>query len=346
MATTTSTPADVHAAPLSHEERSRLIRAAIRARSRQLRADHPFLAHQDAIGAGILGAAALVVMACAAAYLAGLVPWWVVVPVSAIAMSFAHEIEHDQIHRLYFARRPRAQGIMFAVCWLLRPYAISPWARRPLHLLHHEASGTERDIEEQFITNGTPWSPKRLVMLVDPLAAVAFRLPNEPAARRYIASRAARAYFPLGWIALAIWYSFLVLGAARLVTGGAATGSGALAVLWTVVATLTVTWIGPNVLRVACLHFISSNMHYFGDVEDGNVIEQTQVLDRWWLAPLQLFCCNFGSTHGIHHFVPGDPFYVRQMTAKAAHPVMREHGVRFNDLGTFRRANRFSPIGA
>ena len=105
-------------------------------------------------------------------------------------------------------------------------------------------------------------------------------------------------------------------------------------------------WIGPNVLRVACLHFLSSNMHYFGDVEEGNVIEQTQVLNRWWLLPLQLFCCNFGSTHGIHHFVPGDPFYLRQMTTRAAHHAMRANGVRFNDMGTFRRANRFNYIDA
>ncbi|EDX89618.1 hypothetical protein ADG881_1720 [Alcanivorax sp. DG881] len=35
-----------------------------------------------------------------------------------------------------------------------------------------------------------------------------------------------------------------------------------------------------------------------------------------------------------------DPFHVRQMTAKRAHGVLKENGVRFNDLGTFRRANR------
>ena len=59
----------------------------------------------------------------------------------------------------------------------------------------------------------------------------------------------------------------------------------------------------PNVLRVFCLHFVSSNMHYYGDVEPGNVIQQTQVLNPWWLWPLQAFCFNFGSSHAIHHFV-------------------------------------------
>jgi hypothetical protein len=36
-----------------------------------------------------------------------------------------------------------------------------------------------------------------------------------------------------------------------------------------------------------------------------------------------------------------EPFYIRQMTVSVAHKVMREMGVRFNDFGTFRRANRF-----
>jgi hypothetical protein len=81
-------------------------------------------------------------------------------------------------------------------------------------------------------------------------------------------------------------------------------------------------------------------MHYYGDVELGNVIQQTQVLNPWWMWPLQAFCFNFGSTHGIHHFVVKEPFYIRQMTAKVAHKVMAEMGVRFNDFGTFARANR------
>ena len=103
-----------------------------------------------------------------------------------------------------------------------------------------------------------------------------------------------------------------------------------------------VVWIGPNVLRSFCLHFVSSNMHYYGDVEDDNVIQQTQVLNPWWLAPFQLFCFNFGSTHAIHHFVVKEPFYIRQWTAPQAHAVMRAMGVRFNDFGSFTRANRWA----
>jgi hypothetical protein len=259
-------------------------------------------------------------------------------------MSLAHEIEHDTIHRQYFGRNERAQNAMFAVCWALRPYTVSPWTRKPLHLLHHKVSGTEQDIEERSITNGQAWGLKRLICMVDPLASVVLRLPRSPQSRRFIVRASAKAYFPMAYIALAIWYSFLMLNVANLtasVFGATVVGGGLPGTVLAVVNTLAVVWIAPNVLRVACLHFISSNMHYFGDVEPGNVVQQTQVLNRWFLAPLQLFCANFGSTHGIHHFVPSDPFYVRQLTVRSAHRAMRDNGVRFNDLGTFRRANRY-----
>ena len=327
---------------LDDAERARRIRVAVRARSKEVRADHPFLAHQDLIGAGILALSALGVVATAVAYGLGIVAWWVVVPVAAIFMSLAHEIEHDTIHRMYFTRNRRAQSVMFAVCWALRPYTISPWRRRKLHLLHHEASGTEMDYEEMGITNGQRWNLERLLCMIDPLAAFLFHLPSEPEARRGTIRFIRRAWFPLTYIALGLWYAFLGLAVADVVTGGSITDGGTLGGVFAVLSFLAVTWIGPNVLRVACLHFISSNMHYFGDVEAGNIVQQTQVLNRWWLVPAQLFCCNFGSTHGIHHFVPNDPFYIRQMTAKRAHQVMRDNGVRFNDLGTFGRANRYT----
>lgn len=331
-------PAD----PIPDAERARRIRVAVRARSRELRQRHPILRHQSAIGATLLALSAAGVAATAVAYAAGAIAWWVAVPLAAFAMSIAHEIEHDVIHRLYFTRNAAAQHVMLAVGWLLRPYTISPWARKPLHLLHHEASGTKRDIEERGITNGEAWSPRRALMMIDPLASTLLRLPHRPEVRKIFLHHVVRAYFPLTYVALGIWYAFLALSVGRLAGAHTLAASGTPHALAELVTFLTVVWIGPNVLRVACLHLISSNMHYYGDVEEGNVLQQTQVLNRWWLAPLQAFCANFGSTHSIHHFVPNDPFYVRQLTAPAAHRAMRENGVRFNDLGTFRRANRYT----
>jgi hypothetical protein len=104
---------------------------------------------------------------------------------------------------------------------------------------------------------------------------------------------------------------------------------------------LMVGLIAPNLIRQFCLHFITSNMHYFGDIEHGNVLEQTQVLNAWWTLPFHLFCFNFGSTHAIHHFVVNEPFYLRQLTAKRALDILKNNGIRFNDYGSFRRANRY-----
>jgi hypothetical protein len=36
-----------------------------------------------------------------------------------------------------------------------------------------------------------------------------------------------------------------------------------------------------------------------------------------------------------------EPFCIRQITAGRAHQVMREMGVRFDDVGSFARANRW-----
>ena len=98
----------------------------------------------------------------------------------------------------------------------------------------------------------------------------------------------------------------------------------------------------PNIIRQFSIHFITSNMHYYGDIESGNIMQQTQILDAWWLFPFQLFSFNFGQTHGIHHFVVNETFYIRQFTAKKALLKMKALGVRHNDFGTFKRANRFN----
>ena len=111
--------------------------------------------------------------------------------------------------------------------------------------------------------------------------------------------------------------------------------------LMNVINSAVVIIVAPNIIRQFCLFFISSNIHYYGDVMPRNALQQTQVMNRWWLWPFQLFCFNFGSTHCIHHFVVKDPFYLRQMTAPFAHKVLAEAGVRFNDFGTYKRANRY-----
>ena len=210
--------------------------------------------------------------------------------------------------------------------------------RKKLHLHHHKASGNEDDLEERAITNGEPYGVKRILMMADGVLAVLLRLDQAKGRPAKLLAFARSRYFPLGWVHYGLLYTFLLshgLGLAGvelpLSASAAAFVEGA-----------CVVWILPNVLRSFCLNFVSSSLHFYGDVQRGNVLQQTQVLNAWFFAPLQLFCFNFGSTHAIHHFVASEPFYVRQLTASAAHRVLRESGVRFNDFGTFLRDNRYA----
>ncbi len=333
---------------LNDEQKSERIKAVVTAEGQRLRARFPILRHQDAIGVAILAFAWAGIIACGAAYYLGLLSAWLCIPLVAFFASLTHELEHDLIHWMYFRKNKLAHHAMMTLVWLARPTTINPWARRHLHFNHHKFSGQQNDLEERAITNGERWGLRRLLMTGDNVLSVGLRAGKVPRDKRLkLFVRAAAAYFPLGWIQIGVWYSFIGFHA----LDGAATLAGATLSwpAWIVIAMrgvdfLTVTLIAPNVLRSFCLHFVSSNMHYYGDVEPDNVIQQTQVLNRWWMTPFHLFCFNFGSTHAIHHFVVKEPFYIRQMTAPVAHRVMREMGVRFNDVGTFRRANRWSAI--
>lgn len=334
---TNSTPARLRAQRRPDAAAAR-IREGVRLRSREIRDRHPWIQHhQSAIGLVLLLTSFLGMLGCAALFATGGLGAWAVIPAAAFFASIAHEIEHDLIHKCYFPTRRHVANVMLAVGWLMRPSTINPWVRRHLHLLHHRASGTEADIEERAITNGMPMGLRRLLVMTDGLFAGAALRPVPARARLTMARRTFRAYFPLGFVHYGLLYTWLVLHAASILVGATFVPPS-----WmTTVDFLFVVWIAPNVLRTFALHFISSNIHYYGDVEEGDVVRQTQVLDHWAFAPLQLFCANFGSTHGIHHFHVPDPFWLRQLTAPIAHRLMRENGVRFNDLHSWRRANRW-----
>ncbi len=330
---------------LSDAQKEARVKDVVQQAGLALRARHPWLLRQDAIGASIMAFAIGGMIASGWLYLAGAIPFWVCIPLSAWFASLTHELEHDLIHKMYFRNRPFAHNAMLALAWLARPSTINPWIRRHLHMEHHKHSGTERDREERGITNGEKWGLHRLLMVGDNIMAALLRLHRLPTwkARALGVARLLAVYAPLGLLNWGAWYAFLAFRAVNGVSGllghPLAWSAGTQHAMALVDAAVVVL-VAPNVLRTFCLHFISSNMHYYGDVEDGNVIQQCQVLNAWWLAPLQLFCFNFGSTHGIHHFYVKEPFYVRQWTAGAGHAAMRQAGVRFNDFGTFRRANR------
>lgn len=321
----------------SPHERAEYVKRVVTQEGAQLRQRFPILKQQNAIGVAILVLSWAGMLASAAAYLQDVLPAWATILLVAFFASFTHELEHDLIHWMYFRQKPWAHHLMMALVWLARPSTINPWIRREIHFNHHKHSGTERDIEERAITNGERWGLRRFLMTGDNMLSVLLRLHRAPTRqlRVRMLTRTMAAYFPLGLLHWAFWYVFLAVHALALA------GHSVNASWVSGLDTLVVVWIAPNVWRTFCLHFVSSNMHYYGDIEDGNVLQQCQVLTPVWMWPFQLFCCNFGSTHAIHHFVVKEPFYVRQLTAPVAHRVMRDVGVRFNDLGTFSRANRW-----
>ncbi|MGE6244298.1 fatty acid desaturase [Ectopseudomonas guguanensis] len=334
-------------ASLNDQQRAAYIREQVMAHGNALRQRYPILQHQDALGAGILAFALLGMIGSAALYIGGHLPWWACLLLNAFFASLTHELEHDLIHSMYFRKQPLPHNLMLALVWLARPSTINPWVRRHLHLNHHKVSGSEADMEERAITNGEPWGIARLLMVGDNMMSSLIRWlrAKNPEHRRLILTRTLKVYAPLGLLNWATWYLFLgfhLLDWASAALGAPIAWSATTLSVMQVVNVAVVVLVGPNVLRTFCLHFVSSNMHYYGDVEPGNVIQQTQVLNPWWLWPLQAFCFNFGSSHAIHHFVVKEPFYVRQLTVPFAHRVMREMGVRFNDFGTFARSNRWT----
>eukprot|EP01090_Pellita_catalonica_P018534 TRINITY_DN6027_c0_g1_i3.p1 TRINITY_DN6027_c0_g1~~TRINITY_DN6027_c0_g1_i3.p1 ORF type:complete len:246 (+),score=41.05 TRINITY_DN6027_c0_g1_i3:94-738(+) len=98
----------------------------------------------------------------------------------------------------------------------------------------------------------------------------------------------------------------------------------------------------PLFLRQSCLVAISTACHYYGDIPAHKVFFQTQILSHWTLYPLQAFCWNFGATHIIHHYNPAQPFFLRPFIQEEVHKIMLEQGVRKNDWGILRRANRWN----
>lgn len=338
--------------------RSQRIRQGILEAGNALRARYPWLEkHQNTIGMTIFWVSIVGILGSAWAYYSDFIAWYIAIPIAAFWMSLLHELEHDLIHMMYFRKNKRWNDFMLAGVWLFRPSTISPWVRRRLHLHHHKVSGTETDLEERGITNGEKWGIRRLLMTGDNLLSIYLRpfttykmtkgfvkaVAKTREEAREIAIENILGYFPLGAINYTLWHGFIVLHAVLwtlTLLHIDITLSPSLQSISHMLTFYAVTIAAPNALRTFCLHFVSSNMHYYGDVEKGNIIQQCQIWTTPWAIPVHLFCFNFAGTHSFHHFVVRDPFYIRQWIAPSLYPLMRENGIRFNDFGTFKRANR------
>ncbi len=329
---------------LSDRERTRRIRFWIRLAERKLTERFPPLGRHDLMGMTFFLMTGGGMVFSGALYWWGYLPAWALILINAFLASILHEIEHDLIHFLYFKDKPRIHNFMMFVVWAFRGNIVHGWFRRKIHFIHHQTSGTESDIEERLLGLGMPWGFRRILIMVDGMMAYLLngrRLEKEiPGFRCSDLFYASLPFYPLFVLTFVLAVGFQAFGWTVYLAGWTFPLPVWLSSVKSVAELLLFAWVAPNYLRQACLQIVSSNVHYYGDVEGLN--EQTQVLKPLFLLPLQLFCWNFGSTHSFHHYVVRQPFYMRQLITPWVHPAMRKYGVRFNDLGTFWRANRYS----
>ncbi len=343
---------------ITDDYRTKIIRKEVQLASKEIRSKYLFLQHQNAIGFFIFLFSILMIILSAVLYLQHKIPTIAVFLSVAFWTSFLHELEHDLIHFMYFKKNKFVHNLMMLGVWVFRPMTINPWFRRDIHFHHHRVSGTKTDIEERGVTNGEKWNFRRFITVADVLlggilrGALIRRDVIDAVKRGEISKEQALVFkqlkiygmMPFTFALYLIWYFFLLHYSVHFISSLFNLGYQSPAIVeaqfrW--INPLVAILIAPNLFRMYSLHFITSNMHYYGDVESGNIMQQTQVLNKWYFMPMQIFCFNFGSTHAIHHFVVNETFYVRQMTASKSHKVMQQQGFRFNDIGTFKRSNRF-----
>lgn len=346
---------------MTHQERTSKIKKEIIESYKAIKEKYPILRFQNLIGFSIFIVCVLISVFVGYLWYTDIVPVWILILVNAFLFGILHELEHDLIHYIYFKNNKFVHNFMLFWVWLLRPLTLNPWFRRTLHYHHHKFSGTPHDVEERGVTNGEKWTLKRLLFTPDLVVGSILRVKGlfsdikrevKLGNLKFETANKLKLYGVLGLIPLTI-LSHVVLYVFTLDTV-LDFFHNRFSTVWVLPENIksALEWFNPityivllpNLLRQFCLHFITSNLHYFGDVEKGNVIEQTQVLTVWWTFPFQIFCFFFGWTHAIHHFVVNESFYVRHLARKKAHEIMRMNGVRFNDLGTFRRANRFREV--
>jgi len=310
------------------------IRKAIQAGEADLRKAHPWLQYQDLIAASLLVFSLGGFVMTGVAYYQGMIPAWLCIVTNAFLLSIGHEIEHDLIHQIYFARQKFLRDVLFAVGWLSRCTTISPWVRTRIHHFHHKHSGELKDAEEGLIGNGLDYKGiKRWLVMLGPWAAP---LQAKTLWKHGCPFRLWPMIFSLFPMVMATTVFVLYWGLLRALGPNEFSWGYQYMPLWNA---LMVGYVAPNMLRMFCLQFISSTIHYFEDVQE--LGEQTQVFNAWYWLPLQIFCFNFGATHALHHIFPNQPFYIRQWLAPRVYPVMRANGIRFNDVGTFARNNRY-----
>ncbi|HEX5033509.1 MAG TPA: fatty acid desaturase, partial [bacterium] len=261
---------------------SKSIRDALQAEETALRSAHRWLNRQDLIGALLFLTSIAACIGFGTLYYQGFIPAWACLLANAFLLSIGHEIEHDLIHRLYFSRRKGLRDSMLLLGWLTRPTSINPWIRMRLHHHHHRNSGKFDDAEERLIGNGMPYNkPARWLVMAGPwFAGVQLRSLRKHGSP-FSTLLLVLSPFPmvLGVTVFVSYWSLLSLFGPGFSHWGYERMP-----LWNA---LMVGLVGPNLLRMFCLQFVSSTIHYFGDVRE--LRHQTQVFNAWYWLPFQAF---------------------------------------------------------
>lgn len=322
------------------KEKIKTIVQSIKAEEKRLRDKYPLLSYQNALGMLIMLSSLAALVGLATLYYFSVIPAWLCVVLAAMVTSISHELEHDLIHKQYFSNKPLVHNFMMLTVWLMRPNTINPWYRRKIHLHHHKVSGTEQDLEERLVGNGIKNPFLRFIVVVDGLLGLLInRKRFSQEIKDFSFARVFNAGFPITTAYFIVLYSVVAYHGLNLVFPVVEnTPSWALPVL-AVFEFLMVVLVLPNIIRSTSLNFVTSSMHYYGGVN--NLYEQTHILTSRLFAPFHLFCFNFGKTHTIHHFVPNQPFYLRQAISAKVNEILKQQGVRFNDFESIKNANLY-----
>lgn len=321
-------------------EQIKAIINAIRTEEAALRQKYRFLSHQNTLGMLILILSAGTMIGLGCLYYYDLIPAWLTIILIAMVASISHELEHDLIHRQYFSKTPIVHNFMMLVVWIMRPNTVNPWFRRQMHLNHHQLSGTDQDLEERLVGNGIKNPFKRLLVIMDGLMGlILFRKVYEKEIKGFSFSKVFHAAFPIATAYFVVLYSMIVYHLLNLFMPIENYIPAFLTPVISVFEFLLVVLVLPNIVRSTSLNFVTSSMHYYGGVN--NLHQQTHVINSKWFIPFHLFCFNFGKTHTIHHFVPNQPFYIRQWISTKVNQVMKQQGIRFNDFDSLKNANAY-----
>ncbi len=310
--------------------------------STELRTSNPFLRHQTFIGFSIAILSISIILCSGYLFYVGLIPSYITIIIIAFFSAILHELEHDTFHNLYFKQSRWCQNFFLALLWCFKPNTINPWIRKKIHLHHHRHSGTPQDIEERLIGNGRSYGLLRLLITLDPAFSLTQLMRIKKDSKEFSILKMALSLFPMVIIynlILLSWLSFHILPYLHSLIPDCPTEIAFIHNHITIINFLMVVYIAPALIRQGCLVFISSTIHYYKGVS--KLTEQVQVLDKWYFFPFQCFCCFFGQTHAIHHTYAVETFYNRHYLRKACYPILKKHGVHFNDLGTFTRKNHY-----